>query len=89
MVSRRVDLPAEDALDIVHRPGGAFKIAMPRLGRIANFNDLDPLSAEPGTTVQMIKPGRPLPGDASLVLLPGSKPTIEDLAEFARQWLGY
>ena len=80
-------LPAEDALDIVQRPGGAFKVAVPRLGRIANFDDLDPLSAEPDVTVQMIEPGRPLPGDANLVLIPGSKSTIADLAEFrANGW---
>jgi len=80
-------LPAEDALDIVQRPGGAFKVVVPRLGRIANFDDLDPLSAEPGVTVQMIEPGRPLPGDAGLVLIPGSKSTIADLAEFrANGW---
>ncbi|WP_324753546.1 cobyric acid synthase [Roseovarius sp. Pro17] len=80
-------LPAEDALDIVQRPGGAFKVAVPRLGRIANFDDLDPLSAEPGVTVQMIEPGRPLPGDANLMLIPGSKSTIADLAEFrANGW---
>lgn len=80
-------LPAEDALDIVQRPGGAFKVAVPRLGRIANFDDLDPLSAEPGVTVEMIAPGRPLPGDANLVLIPGSKSTIADLAEFrANGW---
>jgi adenosylcobyric acid synthase len=80
-------LPAEDALDIIQRPGGAFKVAVPRLGRIANFDDLDPLSAEPDITVQMIEPGRPLPGDAGLVLIPGSKSTIADLAEFrANGW---
>jgi adenosylcobyric acid synthase len=80
-------LPAEDALDIVQRPGGAFKVAVPRLGRIANFDDLDPLSAEPGACVQIIEPGRPLPGDADLVLIPGSKSTIADLAEFrANGW---
>lgn len=75
-------LPAEDVLDIASRPGGALKIAVPRLPRIANFDDLDPLAAEPGVSVQIIEPGRPLPGDAALVLLPGSKSTIADLAAF-------
>ncbi|MFD1509978.1 cobyric acid synthase [Lacimonas salitolerans] len=78
-------LPAEDVLDIASRPGGALKIAVPRLPRIANFDDLDPLTAEPGVTVQIIEPGRPLPGDAALVLLPGSKSTIADLAAFRAQ----
>lgn len=78
-------LPAEDALDIASRPGGAFKIAVPRLARIANFDDLDPLAAEPGVGVDIVEPGRALPGDADLVLIPGSKATISDLAGFREQ----
>ena len=80
-------LPAEDALDISSSSGGDCKIAVPRLARIANFDDLDPLSSEPGITVQMVPPGHPLPGDADLVLIPGSKSTIADLADFrANGW---
>ncbi len=80
-------LPAEDVIDIANRPGGPLKIAVPRLGRISNFDDLDPLSSEPDVTVEIIEPGRPLPGDAALVLIPGSKSTIADLAEFrANGW---
>ena len=80
-------LPAEDVMDISARPGGSLKIVVPRLGRIANFDDLDPLSSEPSVTVEIIEPGRPLPGDATLVLLPGSKSTISDLAAFrANGW---
>ena len=75
-------LPAEDVMDISGRRGGALKIAVPRLGRIANFDDLDPLSSEPGVTVEIIEPGRPLPADATLVLIPGSKSTISDLTSF-------
>jgi adenosylcobyric acid synthase len=78
-------LPAEDVMDIASRPGGPLKIAVPRLSRIANFDDLDPLSAEPGVTVEIVEPGRPLPGDADLVLIPGSKSTIADLADFRAQ----
>ncbi|GAD54646.1 cobyric acid synthase [Limimaricola cinnabarinus] len=80
-------LPAEDAAEIVTRPGGPIRIAVPRLNRIANFDDLDPLSAEPDVSVTMIEPGRPLPGDADLVLIPGTKSTIADLAAFrAEGW---
>lgn len=75
-------LPAEDILDIETRPGGGLKIAVPRLGRIANFDDLDPLVNEPGVTVEIIEPGRPLPGDAALVIIPGTKSTIADLLAF-------
>ena len=78
-------LPAEDVMDIASRKGGAFKIAVPRLSRIANFDDLDPLAVEPGVTVDIVDAGRPLPGDADLVLIPGSKSTIADLAYFRAQ----
>ncbi len=79
-------LPAEDILDLAApRPGGSFKIAVPRLNRIANFDDLDPLAAEPGVTVEIVQAGSPLPGDADLVLLPGSKSTIADLAHYRAQ----
>ena len=80
-------LPAEDVLDLATRPGGPVRIAVPRLGRIANFDDLDPLAAEPGVAVDLIEPGRPLPGDAALVLLPGTKATVADLEAFrAEGW---
>ncbi|MFQ5622239.1 MAG: cobyric acid synthase [Paracoccaceae bacterium] len=78
-------LPAEDALDIRGGGGGGVKIAVPLLSRIANFDDLDPLRMEPEVTVAMIPPGAPLPGDADLVILPGTKATIADLAFFRAQ----
>lgn len=80
-------LPAEDVLDLREAPGrpAALKIAVPKLQRIANFDDLDPLAAEPGVAVTLVSPGEPLPGDADLVLIPGSKSTISDLADFRRQ----
>jgi adenosylcobyric acid synthase len=73
-------LPAEDALDLGQGPtGGALKIACLALSRIANFDDLDPLSAEPGITLTMVRAGQPIPGDTDLVILPGSKSTRGDL----------
>jgi adenosylcobyric acid synthase len=75
-------LPAEDAValeSLAHASDGQIKVAVPRLARIANFDDLDPLRHEPDIDVQFINPGEPLPGDADLVLLPGSKSTIGDL----------
>jgi adenosylcobyric acid synthase len=76
-------LPAEDAVSLkrmtVHADNGA-RIAVPMLSRIANFDDLDPLRLEPDVSVLMIEPGQPIPGDIDLVLLPGSKSTIGDLA---------
>jgi adenosylcobyric acid synthase len=56
------------------------RIAVPVLPRIANFDDLDPLVAEPAVDVEFVRPGRPLPRDATLVIMPGSKATIADLA---------
>ena len=80
-------LPAEDAVDLTARPGGPVKVAVPQLRGIANFDDLDPLTAEPGVTVEIVPPGRALPGDAALVLLPGSKTTLADLAQMrAEGW---
>jgi adenosylcobyric acid synthase len=76
-------LPAEDAVALngyrAHDQG-EIKIVVPRLPRIANFDDLDPLRAEPDVSVELIEPGHPLPADADLILLPGSKSTIGDLA---------
>ncbi len=74
-------LPAEDAADI--RPDGpraGLRIACLQLSRIANFDDLDPLRASPGVSVEMIAPGRALPGDVDVVILPGTKSTRGDLA---------
>jgi adenosylcobyric acid synthase len=81
-------LPAEDVMDLATpRTGGGVRIAVPRLNRIANFDDLDPLSAEPGVSVEIVEPGHALPGDAALVLIPGTKSTIADLAAFrANGW---
>jgi len=80
-------LPAEDMMDIRSHTGGACKVVVPQLERMANFDDLDPLSAEPGVSVEIVPAGRPLPGDADLVLLPGSKSTIGDLTYFrAQEW---
>jgi adenosylcobyric acid synthase len=53
---------------------------VPLLPRIANFDDLDPLAAEPGVEVVLVRSGQPLPRDAILVILPGSKATLADLA---------
>ena len=77
-------LPAEDALALdAARPvkkGARIKIAVPILPHIANFDDLDPLDAEPSVDLVRVRPGQALPGDADLVILPGSKATIADLA---------
>ena len=77
-------LPAEDALALdraaVPKPHGRLRIAVPILPHIANFDDLDPLEAEPAVALMRVRVGAALPGDADLVILPGSKATIADLA---------
>ncbi len=76
-------LPAEDAV-VLERTNetrdGAIVIAVPMLSRIANFDDFDPLRHEPDVRLVMVPPGSPLPADAALVILPGTKATIADLA---------
>ncbi|MAC76927.1 MAG: cobyric acid synthase CobQ [Rhodobacteraceae bacterium] len=74
-------LPAEDALDISSGPGTeGLHVVCLCLSRIANFDDLDPLAQHPGVRVTMLQAGEVLPGDADLVILPGSKSTRGDLA---------
>jgi len=77
-------LPAEDALALdgapPAKPKARLRIAVPILPHIANFDDLDPLEAEPAVELERVRPGSALPGDAGLVILPGSKATIADLA---------
>lgn len=78
-------LPAEDSVvleRLVKGNGGALKVAVPVLSRIANFDDLDPLAAEPEVDLVYVRAGERLPSDAGLVILPGSKSTIADLEEF-------
>ena len=76
-------LPAEDSVSVGRNTeanaGAEIRIAVPVLSRIANFDDLDPLVAESGVEVQFVEPGQALPGDADLVVLPGSKATIGDM----------
>jgi adenosylcobyric acid synthase len=80
-------LPAEDAVALSSYEtdgAAALRIAVPLLPRIANFDDLDPLRLEPDVAVNIVPPGRPLP-EADLILLPGSKSTIADLAFLREQ----
>ncbi|HYP63708.1 MAG TPA: cobyric acid synthase, partial [Acidocella sp.] len=78
-------LPGEDAQDLrrarpVAAVAGGAKIAVLVLSRIANFDDLDPLRAEPGVELCLVGEGEAIPGDAALVIIPGSKSTRGDLA---------
>ena len=76
-------LPAEDALALdaarAAKPQARMRIAVPILPHIANFDDLDPLDAEPAVDLVRVRKGAALPGEADLVILPGSKAAIADL----------
>jgi adenosylcobyric acid synthase len=73
-------LPAEDAASLGGGSSGrGIRVAIPRLSRIANFDDFDPLAAEADVELLMVPAGQPLPV-CDVVILPGSKSTIADLA---------
>ena len=75
-----INFPSEDSFDINFiKKKSRFKIVCLQLSRISNFDDLDPLAQEPEITVEMIRAGNRIPNDADLVIIPGSKSTIEDL----------
>ena len=83
---RARELPAEDALGLGEaRKPGRRKIAFLALSRIANFDDLDPLKLELDVDLVMVRPGEAIPGEALLVILPGSKSTRGDLEFLRRQ----
>lgn len=85
-----ITLPAEDSQSLDagrsgRRTDARIRIVVPRLPRIANFDDFDPLCAETDVSVDFVTPGMPLPADADLVILPGSKTTLADLGFFRMQ----
>ncbi len=76
-------LDSEDALDLEGRrarsevPG--LRVVVLRFPRISNFTDVDALGLEPGLDVVFASDPRAL-ADADLVVLPGTRATIADLA---------
>jgi len=82
-------LPAEDAVVLQDAPSSAsgrrVKVVALMLPAIANFDDFDALKAEPEVDFTFLPPGRVLPGDVDLVLLPGSKAVLSDLAHLRAQ----
>ena len=85
-------LPAEDALALDQRNAAGdslgdapITIAVLQLPRISNFDDFDPLKAEPGVRLIFVRRGETIPVEAQLVIIPGSKATIADLAALREQ----
>ena len=86
-------LPAEDSVGLDRGPSPRprdsrrIKVAVPLLPRIANADDLDPLRMEPAVDLVLVPPSAPLPRDADVMVLPGTKSTLGDLAFVrARGW---
>lgn len=78
-----LDIPEEDSLGVRNLVSDAsssdfLDIAVIVPGRIANFNDLDPLRQEPDVRLRLVRQPTEL-GTPDAVILPGSKNTIEDL----------
>ncbi|MBL1406299.1 MAG: cobyric acid synthase, partial [Rhizobiales bacterium] len=79
-------LPAEDSValeNLTSSKKGKLKIAVPVLGKISNFDDLDPLKNEADVELVFVKKGDALPNDAKFIILAGSKSTISDMQEFS------
>ncbi|WP_030918074.1 cobyric acid synthase [Streptosporangium amethystogenes] len=81
-------MDVEDSLALDNRPapgtrapygGQSLRVAVVRLPRISNFTDVDALASEPGVTVRYVTSPGEL-DDADLVVLPGSRATVSDLA---------
>ena len=89
---RDIHIPEEDsvALDIPLRSAAnglaALDIAVIQLPHISNFDDFDPLAREPGVSLRYVSSAGEL-GNPDLVILPGSKTTIPDLAWMNSQGL--
>jgi adenosylcobyric acid synthase len=81
-------LPAEDAVGLENsapRLNGKIIIACPVLPHISNFDDLDPLRLEASVDLVMVRDGNPIPAEAALIILAGSKSTISDLEALRQQ----
>lgn len=79
---RDVGVAAEDSAALPDRAvpagGGEVTVAVVRLPYISNFDDFDPLAAEPGVAVRFVERPEELEG-ADAVVLPGTKSTLADL----------
>ena len=83
-------VPSEDSLDLDDRSrwgeSGALDVAVVRLPLISNFDDFEPLAAEPGVRVRFVQGADEIRG-ADLIVLPGSKATVADLRWLAASGL--
>lgn len=75
-----LQLEAEDSVGMRHQGNhaGALRIVVPRLPRISNPTDFEPLRHHPQVTFSLVPEGEAHP-PADLIILPGSKSVIADL----------
>ncbi len=87
---RDIHIPEEDsvALDLpVHAQGDpVLDIVVVQLPHIANFDDFDPLARENGVSLRFVSAPEEI-GNPDLIILPGTKTTIPDLAWMEAQGL--
>ena len=104
-----VELPQEDSVSLPAvgsrgvwgdddgvKEENVVKVGVPRLPRISNFTDLEPLAREPGVRVEFLPLDSDL-GSMDGVVLPGTKNTVDDLlalhdsgfTEELREFSGY
>lgn len=80
-------LPAEDAV-VLGQGGrtsaGGINVAVLLLPHIANFDEFDALRNDPNVAFSYVTPGSAVPGNVDLLIVPGTKTTLSDLA-FLRQ----
>ncbi|BCR03748.1 cobyric acid synthase [Desulfuromonas versatilis] len=81
-------LPEEDSLALARKGKGAvpaaLRIGVVRLPRISNYTDFDPLEQEPGVELVYLDEPEQVAG-LDLLILPGTKSTLADLAELRRR----
>lgn len=87
---RDLHLEAEDALTsdspADSNSTSQLRVRVPVFSRISNHTDFDPLRLHPQVDFRFVYPGQPLDG-ADLIVLPGSKNVIDDLAFLrAQNW---
>ncbi|MEQ5833862.1 cobyric acid synthase [Marinobacter sp. NFXS9] len=72
-------LDAEDSVNLGGADGGGkLRVIVPRLPRISNHNDFDPLRAHPEVELRFVGEGEAIPS-GDVIILPGSKSTRSDL----------
>ncbi|MCP1325814.1 cobyric acid synthase [Halomonas sp. 707D4] len=79
-------LDAEDAVAATQaeKHPRTLNVVVPRLPRISNHTDFDALRLHPQVALTFVPEGEPIP-PADVIILPGSKSTVSDLAWLVRQ----